>query len=906
VQIGLYRSKNPATGVDQETGVDQFTIYNRGLSLGTGNQIFGNQEFSATQSLNEDIKYTYESHLFDKDDGSIAQKLYPNEKIYCKLIIRTFGGTSNIVPLEGGQLKWGIVLNKQQDVLIPNKGTFFSNYVQNLYQIGDVVNMTRVVPRNIKQLDFLDSIIKMFNLYIMADTINPKKLFIEPRSDFYKQNEILDWSNKLDLSQNIDYTPIVDIKQKVTLTHKKAEDYYNKDYTTKTNKVFGEYQYDTSNEFSNSDIKIETIFNPTTLNAADIQNQGSETFIIPKVYNKIPVEQNEFNKVTGDIRIFIRSKQPLSTGGITYRIENGYVTTPFDVYPYVGHQDDPFNPEFDINFDTPDVVYYNSFIPTNNNLYNLYYKQFFEEIYGKDSKQVSCNVYLTPQDIIDFDYRKLIYIERISSGSPTYWRVNKIEYDAVVKQSYKVELIKVLNNVKIPNPPFKEYVNVGLRPNNTSTLVLGTNNDWLNGSVMIAGDDNLTRSSNSLIVGQKNRMGSGQNNIIVGENNSISNGSKNNFLVGGINNTIDNDIQNSGIIGGNNNFIGLSGTQSSLDGQNLIIIGGSGSTIDQSLSNVVLINPINTVATQSNTIYLEGNVLVNGTDISSVLTPIPAREIVLGNGTGITSITSLKFDTSFNLIAGSPTNTLSSTSYSLIIGGTINTIDNSLSSSMIGGVSNLIDTTQRSSIIGGFNSTINTNTDTIIIGGESNLIDTGGNRSVISGGCCNTITNTDSIIAGGQKNITQGFASSIIGGLCNCVTSQNASILGGSYNFVSSGQGVIMGGSFNTLSGQDSAIIGGNSLTLSDSGTVLVPTIRVNNLLKLDNTSGIVNISANTTTTISNSNVTSNSIIFLTAQSQIDLSDNMYVDNIIVGTSFDITFQATLIANADIGWMIVN
>jgi hypothetical protein len=74
----------------------------------------------------------------------------------------------------------------------------------------------------------------MFNLYLLQDSIDPKKIYIEPRDNFYFTNVVLDWSNKLDISKDIDQLPIVDRKKRVLLSYKEDKDFFNADKTTES------------------------------------------------------------------------------------------------------------------------------------------------------------------------------------------------------------------------------------------------------------------------------------------------------------------------------------------------------------------------------------------------------------------------------------------------------------------------------------------------------------------------------------------------------------------------------------------------------------------------------------------------------------------------------------------------
>jgi hypothetical protein len=111
------------------------------------------------------------------------------------------------------------------------------------------------------------------------------------------------------------------------------------------------------------------------------------------------------------------------------------------VYGYAGHFDDPTNPTIDINFGAAEEIYCEPNTYPGNNLFNTYWSPFIGEIADKDSKILTCHVYLTELDIAKLDFSKPVFIDGV------LWRINKIiDYDASSGELTKVELLKVINN----------------------------------------------------------------------------------------------------------------------------------------------------------------------------------------------------------------------------------------------------------------------------------------------------------------------------------------------------------------------------------------------------------------------------------------------------------------------------
>lgn len=814
-------------------------------------------------------------------------------------------------------------------------GTTFFNSIEPELIDDQPFNLNSTIPGNIKQIDFVNSIIKMFNLYLYQDKVNPKKIFIEPRDQFYYTNQVLNWSDKLDISKEIDHSPIVDRKKRVLLSYKDDKDFFNADYKQRSNEVYGQYEYLTGNEIDTSDQKIEVIFSPSPLSNRKINDFTYDSRVI---YTQIldpkqPITTDTFNKVDSNIRILYRKKINLSSN-IKFQLTKRFPITTylFDHYPYAGHLDDPFNSQLDLSFGEPRFIYpINNYGYTINNLYNEYYDQFFEEIYGVESKTITAYVYLNSQDILDFDYRKLIYIDNISSGAPGYFRVNRIEYDPFNKQSYKVELIKVLNNFK---STYRRRINLedigealpdwgnglvtsgGNTNNGDDNIIGGIGNSICGNFNFVVGQDNEVRNNsnnsgiignynntagkNSFVTGYQNRIGasgfessiiggassslSGRySSIIGGFSNIIYQSSENNLILGGECNKISYNStgitpsvvnSNNFILGGNSNTIESGITQSAT--KNSFIIGGYGNTILPGLTNSMIMNGQNFTATQSNTIYLEGNVLING-NAAATVTPIPANQIAFGTGTGITSDTDFIFNpTNTTLIFGPSTNTINSSSFtSGIISSATSTINNSNVSTIMSSAGSTIGTlVNLSSVISSESSIISSGQRSTILSSYNSYISVLSNQSTILGGSNIGITNgSNYTIASGQNNNING--------------SSRSAIIGGSYNSL--------------VSSQRSIILGGTNLSLtSTNDTVLVPNLTINDDISFNNVSGTATITSGTSVTVNNTYVQAGSKILVTGNG----NSTFYVTSIVAGTSFNI--NAGTSGTYTIYWLIIN
>ena len=278
-------------------------------------------------------------------------------------------------------------------------------------------------------------------------------------------------------------------------------------------------------------------------------------------------------------------------------------------YPYSGHVDNPYNPTFDINFGQTEGLYYPQTTTTNNNLFTRYWQKMMDEVSDRDSRIITCSVYLTPFDIINFRFNDNIYIDFGSGGQ--YYKVNKIEnYDPTKITTCKVELIKT-KEIAVPRATvINTAVVVGdntATPYITPTYFYSRTNNVFNPNVQVFGNNNsIVRSS--VILGNANNVVGSLNNI-TGDSNNVA--SSRSFVVGDSNNIL---------TGSDRNFI-IGSTNSVSQGVSSVKILGSRNTIStpigsNPIENVIVIGDDMTSNT-SNTVNIAGILVVNNNLISA-------------------------------------------------------------------------------------------------------------------------------------------------------------------------------------------------------------------------------------------------------------------------------------------------
>lgn len=539
---------NPIT---QQWGAIKIRIvtYKRDIS-------FINTPLEYTIVGSNELEYSYKDiQIPNNNSGHISPILSLNcvtEDVILKPTDEVFSEIE-IIPLNPGptsQLNFGASfynLASQIKVNIKNTSRFYNQVTNAQINTNDIVDLSKLFSCDIKCSDYLLDLIKMFNLYVDDVKGKTNTLRIEPRNDYYKNNQVRDWTQKLDLLNSIEIVPLGEVLGKnVELTYLQDSDFWNEDYRKKTDEIYGNMEFTVDNDFIKNKLEIKTnIFAPSP--QIEYPNSGISYPEIKKVEEQDGnITESRFlakQRILyyGGLKTY-KSYLDNSTNSIKFRYSG--ITQPY--YPYVGMEDDGYISYYTINFGIPVISYYPRRSYSNGTLFNNYWRNYFLENTDKNAKIVTANFNLTPRDIFELDFRNYIYVDG------QLYRLNKIiDYNPLTNSTTKVELLKVLDYTTFQTQ-VKEITN---------------------------GDDNLydTGEKNPFDFGSRPSLD--DNITVIGYGNDISNGSNNVLVNGNINHIGQNSSQIS-IIGGSNNFI-LGGLN------NVIIIGTDGVTVRNSNTTVI-------------------------------------------------------------------------------------------------------------------------------------------------------------------------------------------------------------------------------------------------------------------------------------------------------------------------------
>lgn len=339
-------------------------------------------------------------------------------------------------------------------------GTALINYIRfEIYDgprniVGDV-NLSLELPEDEqKQIDFIAGINKRFNLVVVPELDELNTFRVEPIIDFIGKGETLDWSRKLDYNQKINISPTTSvINGTLFYSSEKDEDYGNIEFTKASNIVYGSRFEQLSTDYKSDEITFADGFS----NAVDdsINNINRPNITIPIFY----ITREESTE--GVATFFYNARKTLPRivfRGLNLPAKNvGYITSPtgttinnfyldatkVDMFPI-------FNRFITYPFSVSGLTHavnYNkthSFTPfeydfsDTEDLYDVYYKDYIEDLVNSDNRVLVASFYLTPEEIAQLKGNERIFLNN------NYYRINKINgFNMTRPATCEVELLKL-------------------------------------------------------------------------------------------------------------------------------------------------------------------------------------------------------------------------------------------------------------------------------------------------------------------------------------------------------------------------------------------------------------------------------------------------------------------------------
>ena len=292
------------------------------------------------------------------------------------------------------------------------------------------------------QWEFLKGLITMFNLVTIPDKDNPDNIIIEPYVDTFINNTSneLNWTDKIDISE-MKLEPLTDLNRNTLFKYVEDEDDYafEKFKESTSGFLYGSMEFDATNEFNILEGTEEIEATPFAATVVKSIGSGYANFVTPSLYS---VNDDGISEpFENSPRIFYnRGLQ----GGVSYYIppQNGQTEQQAVTYGYFSHlrkAGATLTGARDLNFGIQQLLP-NVLGGTLNTLYNLYWADYFNELYNINTRIMTIKVNLTSADINTFEFNQQVFIKN------RLFRVNRIDYKPNDLSTVEFILVPSLGN----------------------------------------------------------------------------------------------------------------------------------------------------------------------------------------------------------------------------------------------------------------------------------------------------------------------------------------------------------------------------------------------------------------------------------------------------------------------------
>lgn len=356
----------------------------------------------------------FNEYFYESTFESIAQlTLQSGQSIKLEIVFNQLelpDGIGGFIQYDNHSLKYG-------------SGWWLNNTsITTIMQEGNM-DVVKCAP-DYKQVDFIRDIIKMHNLVIIPSTHDANHLMIEPMTIYLGSGNTIDWTKKIDLEKDIVlYSQKSEQSKTFKWTYSAGTEYLSTLFVN-AGRIYGDYVVNvTNNDFANGENNVQLTAKSTPLNEINGTN-----IPIPKFIN----ENSEF--VVPGARILYLT--PTTTDIVLW---NDSTSEPdIKTIKLFSHYSElnPSVTDYDLNF-APETPLQSIQANPYNNLWNLYWRRYYNELYGDESRTMEAYFLLDYIDYINIGFDDIIYIK------DSYWRLLSIENFAIdQRMAVKCKLIK--------------------------------------------------------------------------------------------------------------------------------------------------------------------------------------------------------------------------------------------------------------------------------------------------------------------------------------------------------------------------------------------------------------------------------------------------------------------------------
>lgn len=318
---------------------------------------------------------------------------------------------------------------------------------------ADIINLASLLPTEtqMKKIDFIKSITKMFNLVFEPSRIEQKVLLIEPWIDWIQLGGLKDWTKYYDGSVDVQSSPVF-LGQSRIVKWKSAqdEDFQNKAYQEQYKQDYSFRQFDSGIKLLKGEQDIEIQFGSTPLESIPSKTTSYPDWVLPVLARIQPGDPQE--QKAGKVEpiqpkpriLFYNGKQSNPVDWYLFNDNGGGTGQPQPQYPlmspYSSWPPDVFS-TLNLSFQSKDALWSNSSTYeglVSKDLYTEYWSEFNNWVYDPFNRKVNLTMRLDPLDVQELRFNDRVWIK------DTWYFVNKVtDYPVGETALVKLELVKV-------------------------------------------------------------------------------------------------------------------------------------------------------------------------------------------------------------------------------------------------------------------------------------------------------------------------------------------------------------------------------------------------------------------------------------------------------------------------------
>jgi hypothetical protein len=385
--------------------------------------------------------------------------------VYDSGVLTTYGAayrewTWDPIPLS--LAKGDTVEVRIENMSFGNAATVFYDSVFNCIDGPNQVVMSSFLPDDtiLKKIDFLRSVIRMFNLVFEPSKTVQKSFVIEPWIDWVQLGGILDWTRFFDGSSDLQASPVFFDQQRILKfgaaddedwLNKKWQDQYKNDYMFR--------QFDSQIKLIKGNQEIDLQFAPTPLQSIPSKTTQYPNWVFPSLGRIQPGDPDQpssgqMQPIAPRARIY--HYNGLQSNPIPWYLYNGVSGSGTGVAqnsyplvsPYSSWPPDQFS-TVNLNFLSKQQLWSSasSYVAeTSQDLYSVYWSEYVNWIYDPYNRKVSLTLRLSPAEVLGLKFNDRIWIK------DTWYFVQMVhDYEVGDYALLKVDLVKV-PGIAIPGP----------------------------------------------------------------------------------------------------------------------------------------------------------------------------------------------------------------------------------------------------------------------------------------------------------------------------------------------------------------------------------------------------------------------------------------------------------------------